>query len=158
VIHNRRALITGLVALIASPAIVRASSLMKVKAWDDFSTDAMRVVSRYPLRDTVMVTLRGWDAHGSPMVETREISMLAWVDGSPITATKKYARLDECTISEPDYYASGILEHPRVVSAQSKYSADLRHMLNDSREFNLLNSPVRVEGDLSLHLSLPRAI
>ena len=30
---SRRSLITGLVSLVASPAIVRASSLMLVKAW-----------------------------------------------------------------------------------------------------------------------------
>jgi hypothetical protein len=30
---SRRSLITGLVSLVASPAIVRASSLMPVKAW-----------------------------------------------------------------------------------------------------------------------------
>jgi hypothetical protein len=48
---DRRKLITGLVSLIAAPAIVRASSLMPVKAWHhdlhyfpinmDFSTDAV---------------------------------------------------------------------------------------------------------------------
>jgi hypothetical protein len=31
---NRRGLITGLASLVAAPAIVRASSLMPVKAWD----------------------------------------------------------------------------------------------------------------------------
>jgi hypothetical protein len=31
IIHNRRAFITGLVSLLAAPAIVRASSLMPVK-------------------------------------------------------------------------------------------------------------------------------
>lgn len=32
---NRRTLVTGLAAIIAAPAIVRASSLMPVKAWED---------------------------------------------------------------------------------------------------------------------------
>ena len=32
---DRRTLLTGLASIIAAPAIVRASSLMPIKAWDD---------------------------------------------------------------------------------------------------------------------------
>jgi hypothetical protein len=37
---SRRGLITGLGALLAAPAVVRASSLMAVKAWADTRCDA----------------------------------------------------------------------------------------------------------------------
>jgi hypothetical protein len=41
---SRRPLITGLASLVAAPAIVRASSLMPVKAWCD--ADLMAALSR----------------------------------------------------------------------------------------------------------------
>ena len=46
---NRRSLITGLISFVAAPAIVRASSLMPVKAipWDDILGLADGAISLY---------------------------------------------------------------------------------------------------------------
>ncbi len=53
-VTSRRSLITGLASLIAMPAIVRASSLMPVKAWTD---------------GWLEFVVHGVDAFGAPMEE-----------------------------------------------------------------------------------------
>ena len=40
---NRRSLITGLISLVAAPAIVRVGSLMPVKVMADFDADTLMV-------------------------------------------------------------------------------------------------------------------
>ena len=74
---SRRGLITGLVGLVAAPAIVRVESLMKVKALPfDARENLYDVVNqmREELFNAYFVT--SWDNYGQQMVERVEFDRL----------------------------------------------------------------------------------
>lgn len=77
---NRRSLITGLVSFVAAPAIVRASSLMKVK------------LVKYPIEDG-LEEFRWWDEG------INDSAIKKWV----MTTTKYYADHLEYTGRHYDY-------------------------------------------------------
>lgn len=54
---NRRGLITGLISFVAAPAIVRASSLMPVKAMKQFDLDDYYSQIFYPMLDRLKQTI-----------------------------------------------------------------------------------------------------
>lgn len=88
---SRRGLLSGLVGLIAAPAIVRVASLMPVKAWmdDGVALNAMRhpwsnVAGRDLTEDSLMemmLELSGFDAYGQPVIEMITLgrpSLMKW--------------------------------------------------------------------------------
>jgi len=64
ILTNRRTLIGSMIALFASPAIVRASSIMPVKA---FVVDQ---AGAYVMGNWIPFTVEGVDQFGNPMTET----------------------------------------------------------------------------------------
>lgn len=64
---NRRELITGLISLVAAPAIVRAGSLMPIKGVS--LNDGVRLISMSHPNHT-RVVIKGWDEYGTVMTET----------------------------------------------------------------------------------------
>jgi hypothetical protein len=55
---NRRSLITGLISLVAAPAIVRAESLMPVRAVDLFEPQYTRFSATHPTKEGARLLAR----------------------------------------------------------------------------------------------------
>lgn len=67
---DRRSFLTGLIGVVAAPAIVRASSLMPVKSW----VDAIAYPEATPsLIETIRLIAEGEDQFGDVVVETIDL-------------------------------------------------------------------------------------
>lgn len=91
---HRRQLLTGLIGIIAAPAIVRATSLMPIKSWLDDGI-ALRCVPHPSGPDWVEFTIRGVDAYGKKLTECVWVPMQDIEDRKPIATTRQdFAAID----------------------------------------------------------------
>lgn len=89
---HRRQLLTGLIGLIAAPAIVRATSLMPIKSWIDDGI-ALNSMSHPPGPDFVEFTIRGLDAFGKKTIERLWVALEEVEDHRPIITKQSFASI-----------------------------------------------------------------
>ena len=92
---TRRGLITGLVSLLAAPAIVRASNLMPVKAWSGDRFVYQPLDRRAPMQ----VVVSGFDIFTG---ERRTLTM-PWYDPLTEMPVQSGWTVDRILINDPPY-------------------------------------------------------
>lgn len=87
---SRRALLTGLVGFVAcAPAIVRATSVMPVRPFDDETTGGF-LVKEESLDDLIMLSVSGVNAFGERVIE----KIAFWPKTPGVMTVASMARID----------------------------------------------------------------